>query len=142
MWEDDERSDDSDMSVDPDPRTEGMTNEKIRINSTIICEHPSVGFYANVLIPDCEEDSTDRISISLSHQLLGASPRYINVHLPANNRDPIQYVRLSKLIGDYPTILRVHWLARLRSFAMPMMASTKGTEHGPGSLLTRHTHKQ
>ncbi len=116
---------------DSDTKTPGgrdsdvARGERTILDATIISEHPLSGFYADVMIPDDLRLESGRLPIRLSHRLLGPVPRHITVQLPNTNADPVLYVRLNGLMMSYPVILRVHWLARMRSYAVPVLTSAK-----------------
>jgi hypothetical protein len=129
------KADDADPSVGP--RIEAST-----VDCKIVSEHHSIGFYADVFIPDDIEAAANWVSIRVAHQRLGPSARKISIQLPANNSDPILYLRLAKLIGEYPLVLRLHWLARLRSFIVPLLTSRQvpaaavGVEWSQDKIMT------
>jgi len=92
-------------------------------------EHPATGFLIDLVIPENASGPKEQIRVSLSHKLLGASPCQIDIRVPAEKENPVQYLRLAGLIHGYTVVLRVHWLARLR--LCPAFNSLLGSSIAP-----------
>jgi hypothetical protein len=89
--------------------TSGQNSEYLP--ATIVHEHPSTGFLADVLVPPDYPQANAQLQVAFNHSLLAVSPWRLDLKLPASE-SPIQYVRLANAIHGFPIVLRVLWLSR------------------------------
>jgi hypothetical protein len=105
-------------------------------------EHPATGFLADLLVPATNQwpgtEPSEVVAVFI-HKLLGSMPLKVAIRLSANRQDPVQYLRLAKLVHGYPVILRVHWVERM--LRCPALTASAGRDCAP-SVQVAASHEQ
>jgi TIR domain-containing protein len=80
--------------------------------ATFVHEHQTTGFLADLIVTKEDAGASVSIRVAFTHELLGAAPCCVEIQLPPTS-DPVQYLRLPKLMQGFPVVLRIYWLTRL-----------------------------
>jgi hypothetical protein len=113
-------------------------------DASFVHEHPSIGFLADLFIPESKPGGTGQILVAFNHEVLEKSPFRVALKLPGIRREAVRYVRLSGIVPNNPLVLRVYRSDRLRAHLQPAPGQSQssfrlGTHYLPWGVMLQES---